>query len=478
MLFIHTNRTTYRREFKVAMTIDVIIEFLNRNLINGQDRPLNSSEMTVLRGIWQYSTYKQIALDAGYSPDYFTNVVAPELFKRLSKLIGQRVTKRTCRALIETYVTANRSPNTAQSASKTVPSQRRLSTDRAATFLPIQKESSPRYPNGSLPIDSPYYIERAPLEELAYEEISKPGALVRIKAPQEMGKTSLMLRILEHATNQGYRTASLDLQQIDEDILNNLHRFLRWLCANVSYQLNLESKLDDYWDEDIGAKVSCTLYFQDYLLANVDGPLVLALDEVNQLFEHPQVAKDVLPLLRSWYEEAKRLSHWKKLRLVVIHSTEIYVPLQLKQSPFNVGLPVQLEGFSLEQIQQLATSYGVDRNEKKQVAQQLMDIVGGHPALIHITLYYLSRGEITLKELSNQSEEISSIYNYHLQRHWARLEEQPELLLALTTVIESSEPVSLEPIIAYKLSSMGLIKRLGNQVSPGCELYRLSFTQR
>ena len=459
------------------MTIDVIIELLNRNLINSQERPLNSSEMTILRGIWQYRTYKQIALEAGYSPDYFTNVVAPELFKRLSKLIGQRVTKKICRALLENYAKTGVSSGSKPPSSSTTGTSQPLSADKSA-ISPTEQKHSPRYPSGSVPIDSPYYIERAPLENLAYEEISKPGALVRIKAPQEMGKTSLMLRILDSADSQGYCTASLNLQQIDEDILNDLNRFLRWLCANVSHQLNLESKLDDYWDEDIGAKVSCTLYFQDYLLANLNAPLVLALDEVNQLFEHPQVAKDVLPLLRSWHEEAKRLSHWQKLRLVVIHSTEIYVPLQLKQSPFNVGLPIQLEGFSLGQIQQLATRYGVDWHEKDKIAQQLMNIVGGHPALIHITLYYLSRGEITQKQLLEQPSYLSSIYNYHLQRHWASLEEQPELLLALTAVFNAAAPISLEPIISYKLSSMGLIKRLGDQVIPGCELYRQSFVKR
>ncbi len=459
------------------MTIDAIIEFLNRNLVNSQERPLNSSEMTILRGIWQYRTYKQIALEAGYSPDYFTNVVAPELFKRLCKLIGQRVTKKTCRALLENYVTTRVSPGSQTQSSSKIISNQPLSADKLAAS-PTEQEHSPRYPSGSVPIDSPYYIERAPVESLAYEEISKPGALVRIKAPQEMGKTSLMLRILDHANSQGYRTASLDLQQIDEDILNDLNRFLRWLCANLSHQLNLESKLDDYWDEDIGAKVSCTLYFQDYLLANINAPLVLALDEVNQLFEHPQVAKDVLPLLRSWHEEAKRLSHWQKLRLVVIHSTEIYVPLQLKQSPFNVGLPIQLDGFSLEQINQLANRYGVDWSEQDKIAQRLLDIVGGHPALIHITLYHLSREELTLEQLLEQTSGISRICNYHLQRHWARLEEQPELLMALTTVLKSTEPISLEPIITYKLSSMGLIKRLGNQVVSGCELYRQSFSKR
>ena len=332
----------------------------------------------------------------------------------------------------------------------------------------------PRYPSGSISLDSPYYIKRSPVEEQAYEEIEKPGALVRIKAPQEMGKTSLLLRILDYANCQGYRTVILNLQQIDEAILNDLNRFLRWLCANVTHQLKLEPRLDDYWDEDIGGKISCTLYFQDYLLEQINEPFVLALDEVNQIFEHLQLAKDVLTLLRSWYEQAKRLPSWQKLRLIVVHSTEIYVPLQLKQSPFNVGLPIQLDSFSLEQVQQLAQRYKVNWKDENE-AKQLMDLVGGHPSLIHLALYHLSCREVTPTQLLETASTTTGIYHYHLQRHWANLEEHPELLLALNSVMNASEPVSLEPMIVYKLSSMGLIKQLGNKAIPSCELYRQSF---
>ncbi len=447
------------------LNLDSLINILDSKLISSRSRPLNSPEIMILRGIWQYRTYTQIALEEGYSPGYFTNVVAPELYKRLSQLIGKRVIKKNCRELLESYYDAQ------------IISEKTFISEKSADFpanTNSKSQTFPRYPSGSIPLDAPYYIKRSPVEEQTYEEIEKPGALVRIKAPQEMGKTSLLLRSLNYANRQGYHTVSLNLQQIDNDILNDLNRFLRWLCANVTHQLNLEPKLDDYWDEDIGSKISCTIYFQDYLLEQINEPFVLALDEVNQIFEHPQVAQDFLPLLRSWYEEAKRLTCWQKLRLIVVHSTEIYVPLQLKQSPFNVGLPIQLDSFSLEQVQQLAQYYGVNWQEENE-ARKLMDLVGGHPSLIHLALYHLSCREITFAQLLETASTNTGIYHYHLQRHWANLEEQPELLLALNSVMSTTEPVYLEPMTAYKLSSMGLIKQLGNKVIPSCELYRQAF---
>ncbi|HEY9771743.1 MAG TPA: AAA-like domain-containing protein [Coleofasciculaceae cyanobacterium] len=445
------------------MNLDHLLEIVDRQLVNNQDRPLNSTQIMILRGIWQYKTYNQMAMEADYSPGYFTTVVAPELYQRLSNLIGQRVTKKNCRLLLESYATTQANQTTKTSESNLTKS-----------FTNINQDKLPSYPSGSVPLNSPFYLKRSLIEEQINREIRKSGALIRIKAPREMGKTSLLLRILDYANQQGYRTASLNLEQADQAILSDLNQFLRWLCANISRQLQRKPMLDEYWDEDMGSKISSTLYLQDYILESIDTPFVLALDEVNQVFEHPQVAKDFLSLLRSWYEEAKRVPIWQKLRLVVIHSTEIYVPLQLNQSPFNVGLPIQLEDFNLAEVQELAQRYGLNWIDGVQ-GRQLMTMVGGHPALVNLALYHLSRQEITISQLLEAAPTVMGIYSHHLQRHWAALEKQPELAQALDTVFNATEPVNLDHILAYKLSSMGVIKQSKGKAIAGCELYRRYF---
>lgn len=444
------------------MNLDRLLEIIDHQLADHQDRPLNPTQVMILRGIWQYKTYNQMAMEADYSPGYFTTVVAPELYQRLSKLIGQRVTKKNCRLLLESYA-----------VNPAIPQTRTLKQDIANTPN-VNQNATPCYPSGSVPLDSPFYLERRSIEEQINREIKKPGALIRIKAPKEMGKTSLLLRILDYANQQGYHTVSLNLEQADQAILSDLNQFLRWLCANISRQLQRKPMLDEYWDEDMGSKISSTLYLQDYILNSIDAPLVLALDEVNQIFEHPQVARDFLPLLRSWYEEAKRLPVWQKLRLIVIHSTEIYVPLQLNQSPFNVGLPIQLEDFNLAEVEQLAQRYGLNWKDDAQ-GKQLMSIVGGHPALVSLALYHLSRQEITMSQLLETAPTAMGIYAHHLQRHWATLEKQPELAQALDTVFNATEPVTLNHILSYKLSSMGVIRQVGDKAIAGCELYRRYF---
>ncbi|MBD2680205.1 MULTISPECIES: AAA-like domain-containing protein [Nostoc] len=445
------------------MAIDFIFDILNRKLVEIQEDPLHSTEILVLQGVCENKTYEEIAQQERYSCGYITNVVAPRLYRKLSLIFGRRVNKKNCRVLLQSYITE-----------QTTPVTKSIKINSPELDLSIQEDALPCYPSGSVPLNSPFYIEHPNIQKSVYAEITKLGALIRIKAPREMGKTSLTLRILDYAERMGYRTVSLSLEQVDRTILSDANLFLRWLCANITQQLQMEQKLDEYWNKDFGSKLSSTFYLRNYVLNQINTSLVLVLDEVNYIFEYPEVAKDFFPLLRSWFEEAKRCKIWQKLRLVVVHSTEIYVPLQLQQSPFNIGLPIQLPNFNLDQVQELAQRYGLKWSDGEE-AKQLMAIVGGHPALIQIALYYLSSQKISLAQLLETAPTSSGIYAHYLQRHLTVLQEQPELAIALYNTLNSSEPVPLEPIIAYKLNSMGLIKLDNNKAIPSSQLYRQYF---
>ena len=181
---------------------------------------------------------------------------------------------------------------------------------------PLISPATLELPGSPLPLDSPLYIDRPPIESLAYQEICKPGSLLRLKAPKHMGKSSLLERILALAASQGYSAVGIDFQVADGDRLASLDQCLRWMCANISQQLGLKPNLQDHWDPDLGSKSSCTHYLETYVLKQIDGPLLLTLNEVNRIFEFPRIAQDLFSLLRFWHERAKRRSLFQTLRLV------------------------------------------------------------------------------------------------------------------------------------------------------------------
>ncbi|MBW4623059.1 MAG: AAA-like domain-containing protein [Cyanosarcina radialis HA8281-LM2] len=341
--------------------------------------------------------------------------------------------------------------------------------------LPPLPSAEPELPEGQVDLASAFYVERVPIEAQCYQTIVKPGALIRIKAPRQMGKTSLMARILYQAKRQNCLSLPFSFQLLDERDFTDLDKFLQRFCASICRQLRLPNKLSEYWDEIFGSKVNCTAYFEEYILTQIDRPLVLGLDEVDRVFQYPEIASDFFGVLRAWHEEAKNNPIWKKLRLVLVHSTEVYIPLNINQSPFNVGLPVELSEFSAEQVDDLARRHRLNWQHDR--VEMLMSTIGGHPYLVRLALYHLAR-DLELKQLLEMAPTEAGLYGEHLRRHLWNLEQHPNLVAAMREVVNATNPVRLDTMQAFQLHSMGLIHLAGNDCTPRCNLYRLYFSDR
>lgn len=409
------------------MTIDEVILLLKATLPNA----LTPLQELVLRSSWEGKTYTNIALEAHYGEERVRKV-ASHLWQLMSDFWKEPINKSNFRQTLEPRQLSR------------MQHQFIREYNRAATAISLE------FPTEPVSLDSRFYIPRPPIEELAYTEIAEPGSVICIKAPKKMGKSSLVLRILAHATNLGYKIVSLDFQQSDKAVFVNLDKFLRWFCANLSRELQLEPKLNEFWDEDMGSKISCSSYVQTHLLQSIKTPLVLVLNEVDWVFEYPDIASEFLPLLRSWYEQAKRVEIWQKLRMVMVYSTEIFLPLKVTQSPFNIGLPLRLPQFTKEQVQNLAQCHGLDWTDNSD-ADKLMAMVGGHPYLVRLALYHLvGKGglENDLGQILQQAPTDTGIYRDYLHQYMLMLQQETQLANAFREVVTATEPVKIEPRLA------------------------------
>mgnify|MGYP002784325762 CR=1 FL=1 len=330
---------------------------------------------------------------------------------------------------------------------------------------------------GQLPLDSPFYLYRPPVEKLFAREILQPGSLIRIRAPRQFGKTSLIAQGLSQAEEQGLRSAVVSLQLTDRAVLSNLNQFLQWLCLVVTKSLGMPNRLDDVWNPMFGSNYSCTDYFESYLLPGSETPLLLVLDEVNALFPYPDVAVDFFGLLRAWYERSRHNTEgsdiWQRLRLVIVYSTEVFLPLNVHQSPFNVGLLLELPAFTEVQVKELANRYGLSAVDR--LAAKLVEFLGGHPYLTQLALFHLSQQAEDLNQFLETAIAPTSIFDSHLRQQLNYLETQPELKEAMQQIIRSTEGIVLYPTQAFKLQGVGLV-RFQNQLAVcSCQLYQQYF---
>jgi hypothetical protein len=339
-----------------------------------------------------------------------------------------------------------------------------------------------RPPVHPLPLDSDLYLERPPNEENCRDDILQPGALIKIKAPKQMGKTSLMNWIVTHAREREYHTIKVNFGLADRNLFTDLDQVLRWVCQQVGNALGQADQLDAHWQHDCGSKVKCRSYFEECLLPELNEPLVLALDSLDLLFPHTEVFDDFSALLRTWYETARSGDAtsplWQKLRLILVFSTEPYfhfnLPSNLEQSPLDgVGTEIKLPEFNADQVKALAVRYGLSGNIL--LVERLMMLVGGHPYLVRQAFHELQRSALTLEQLIQTAPTEAGIYRGHLRRHWSNLQQCPDVREAMRQVVRKTKPVLLSPDTAFKLGGMGLVQLQEDGAIPRCNLYRKYF---
>jgi AAA-like domain len=488
------------------MTVDEAIAIVDLAL--APDR-LSQVQQLVFCGCWEGKTYQEIAELAGYDADYL-RVIGSRLWSNLSEVFGERTTKGNLQSVLRHQAQVrsqqarsgslpggpagldspalsasgpSSSGSSSSGPSSSGPSAPGLSAPGlSAPGLSPDEESRGKplldFPGSPLSANSSVYVKRLQCEATILEAIQQPGAMVRLKAPTKWGKTSLLNQLIESIQRQRYHWVRINVQQADTSCLGDLDRFLRWFCANLTQQLGLRSQLEQFWDIELGSKVSCATYLQAYVLAQIQSPLVLVIDELQRMFEHPGLAQDFLPLLRVWHEESKNSAQWNSLRLLVVYSTDSYVPLQLNQSPFNVGLPVQLGAFSEAQAQDLAQRHRLSWLNAQELAT-LQRLVNGHPYLLHLAMYHLSgTPRPSFEQLMQEASTQTGIYGQHLRHYLSLLQREPHLGQTFKAIIASDRPIIADAVPTYRLESMGLVRMQGDLASPGCELYRRYFGDR
>ncbi|MEJ1929590.1 AAA-like domain-containing protein [Nostoc sp. NIES-2111] len=332
--------------------------------------------------------------------------------------------------------------------------------------FPSAQPVSLEMPEGTMECDSQFYVERLS-DPIALEAIKRQGVTITIKGPRQMGKSSLLIRTADAAVAAGKRVAFLDFQLFDKATLNNADKFFRQFCSWLTDELEMADKVDEYWQMPLGNSQRCTRYVGRYLLKDFGKPLVLAMDEVESVFDS-EFRSDFFGMLRSWHNSRATTPIWKQLDLALVTSTEPYQLIDnLNQSPFNVGVVIDLEDFTILQVVDLNQRHGSPLNFKEE--QQLIALLGGHPYLIRLALYSVASKRLTSSELFVNATADNGPFGNHLRNHLFRLHNKSELVQGMLQVIHQN--ICEDERVFFRLRGAGLVRREGRVVIPRCQLY-------
>jgi len=349
----------------------------------------------------------------------------------------------------------------------TTEAKSRLVQENAAiTLLPPSSSAPLEMSGGTIDPQSTFYVERAS-DHMALAAIEHQGITINIKAPRQMGKSSLLMRIVNTATRQGKRVALLDFQLFEQAALTDANTFFRQFCSWLTIEVDIEDRSDDYWHAPLGNTQRCTRYMSRHLLPQLGSPLVLALDEVETIFD-TGFRNDFFGMLRNWHNSRASAPIWKQLDLALVTSTEPYQLISnLNQSPFNVGTQIELMDFTREQVADLNHRHGSPLQANQM--QECMILLGGQPYLVRQALYLVASGRMSATDLVTHAADDGGPFGDHLRYHLFRLHSREDLIQGLHQVIHHNTCTDAQ--VVYRLHSAGLVRIEGRVVLPRCRLY-------
>ncbi|HEX3046919.1 MAG TPA: AAA-like domain-containing protein, partial [Bacillota bacterium] len=308
---------------------------------------------------------------------------------------------------------------------------------------------------GAVPIDSKYYVERA-VDADFKRAVSQKEPIILIKGARQMGKTSLLARGLNVARDRGSIVALTDFQKFNAAQLETVESFFIALGEILADQLGLSVYPQDRWDSRRGPNLNFNSYIRREVLGSLNQPLVWAMDEVDRLFNR-DYKSEVFGLFRSWHNERalNPAGPWGNLTLAIAYATEAHHFItDMNQSPFNVGLRLELEEFTEEQVTDLNRRHGLPLQEGHEILD-FYKLTGGQPFLVRRGLYELVAHQMTLADFVAKADQDNGPYGDHLRRIYSTLVKNPAYTKIMTEILNGETCSDAESF--YSLRSVGIL---------------------
>jgi hypothetical protein len=329
-------------------------------------------------------------------------------------------------------------------------------------------------PGGTVKLRDKFYIEREADAQLK-RQVVKAGTITSIRASRQKGKSSLLVRGVQHARKHSSEVINLDLQRVDSNYLEDPDRFLRHLAEVIVRKLRLDvTQVDKLWAGSRGPQEKLTHLLEDYVLPENDSTILLAIDEADNLLQ-TGFHSDFFGMLRSWRNSSAYDEQWEKLNLVLVISTEPYLLISdLHQSPFNIGLTLYLEDFNEAQVHDLNWRHGSPVVDKD--FPDMMSLLNGHPYLTRKALYVMVTEKLSWTELRRVATEDDRLFGDHLRRHQWLLRDEPGLKAALRQIVHGQG--CPDESFLFRLMRAGLVQKVGHTCLCRCDLYRIYFEDK
>jgi len=354
---------------------------------------------------------------------------------------------------------------------RSVPGQAALIAATETQGRPLPK-AEPVMDVRALAVGNPFYIERD-VDRDFYAWVAHGNGVATVHAPSQMGKRSLFNYVRARATSEKCNTVFLDLKLLAAEPIGDA----REAFLNLAYPIADELKIPQNPDSFFTGRGFPAVKFQRFLeqaVGNLTQRTILLFDDIDAVFEKPY-RDGLIAGLRYVIDQKPQSPPLRNIGFGFAHSHDpAYWIKDSHQSPFNVARTFTLREFNARELGELHARH----NNCVPAADftALNALLGGHPYLTKLALYYIASGEKTYAQIAREAATDDGIFGDHLRTRLLSVV-QAGLAKPFKQILDTGRCADIMQFQA--LLAMGLVKGTAHtQAQARFGLYRDYFQPR